>query len=122
MFDDLMQDLQEAIDRSLAWSETGWPVTFGARNVEVPSLKQAEALPRNCVFREEAVNYWQQAVLTGHDSAESGRKALLALKEGRISAVDDALYFAQYLEKPFAEHAATWRPLYESFHELVSDN
>lgn len=114
MFDDLILQLREAIESSEAWSDKGWPVTFGARNVDVPTLKQALALPKTCVFREEAINYWKQAQLTGHDSAEAGRKALAALEQGNLVAASDALYFAQYLEKPVAEHSRTWLPLYEA--------
>jgi len=115
MSEDMIYKVQEAIACSRTWAETGWPVTFGPRNVEVSSLKQAQSLPKNFVFRQEAINYWNQAKLTGHDAAESGQKALHALKNSNISAADDALYFCQFIEKPFVEYSKTWLPLYESF-------
>ncbi len=117
MSEDVIYQVEEAIASSEKWAETGWPVTFGPRNVEVSSLKQAQALPKNFVFRLEALNYWNQAKLTGHDAAESGKKALEALKSHNVHAADDALYFCQFLEKPFTEYSKTWLPLYEAFKE-----
>ncbi len=115
MSEDFINQVEEAIASSRKWAETGWPVTFGPRNVEVSSLKQAQSLPKNFIFRQEAANYWNQAKLTGNDAADSGQKALDALKKGNLSAVDNALYFCQFIEKPFTEDAKTWLPLYEAF-------
>lgn len=115
MSEDVIYQVQEAIASSRKWAETGWPVTFGPRNIEVSSLKQAESLPKTFVFRQEAANYWKQAKLTGNDAADSGQKALDALKNGNPSAAENALYFCQFIEKPFAEEAKTWLPLYEAF-------
>ena len=120
MSEDVIYQVQEAIECSRKWAETGWPVTFGPRNVEVSSLAQAQSLPKNFVFRQEAVNYWNQAKLTGNDAADSGRKALDALKNGNFSAAENALYFCQFIEKPFVECAKTWLPLYEVFKEQCS--
>ncbi|NTU59207.1 MAG: hypothetical protein HGB00_09905 [Chlorobiaceae bacterium] len=114
MMDDLIVMVEKAIESSSHWAETGWAATFGPRNIEVPNLKSAEALPRNVVSREEAVNYWKQVRLTGCDTAESGRKALAALKTGNCPAAADALYLCQYLEKPFEGQARTWLPVYEA--------
>jgi hypothetical protein len=120
MSEDVIYQVQEAIAVSQKWSETGWPVTFGPRHVEVSSLKQAQSLPKNFVFRQEAVNYWNQAKLTGNDAADSGQKALDALKSGDLFGAENALYFCQYIEKPFTEYAKTWLPLYEAFKEKLS--
>ncbi|MEI6652897.1 MAG: hypothetical protein WCL42_10035 [Chlorobiaceae bacterium] len=117
MSEDVIHQVQEAIACSRKWSETGWPVTFGSRNVEVSSLKQAESLPKNFVFRMEAINYWNQAKLTGNDAADSGQKALDALKNSNFFAADNALYFSRFIEKPFADYSKTWQPLYEAFKE-----
>ncbi len=117
MSEDLINQVQEAVACSRKWAETGWPVTFGPRNVEVSSLKQAESLPKNFVFRQEAANYWNQAKLTGNDAADSGQKALDALIKGNFSAAENALYFCQFIEKPFAEYSKTWLPLYDAFKE-----
>jgi hypothetical protein len=115
MSEDVIYQVQEAIACSRKWAETGWPVTFGPRNVDVSSLQQAQSLPKNFVFRLEAVNYWNQAKLTGNDAADSGQKALDALKNSNLSTAENALYFCQFIEKPFAEHSKTWLPLYEAF-------
>jgi len=119
MVDDVITSLQQAIEISRNWSKTGWSVTFGPRNIEVLSLEQAKALPKNIVFREEAVNYWRQAQLTGNDAADSGEKALKALKSGNLKVAADALYFAQYIEKPFAGYSRLWFDLYERLKALV---
>ena len=115
MYEELTRKVEAAVEASSHWSETGWPATFGTRNVEVPNLKAAEALPKTAVFREEAMNYWRQARLAGTDMAAAGRNALDALKRGDLAAADNALYLCQYLEKPFEGHANTWGPLYEEF-------
>ena len=121
MYDDLIHQVQEAIAYSGSWAEKGWPVTFGPNNIEVSSLKQAQALPRNFVYRDEAVNYWQQVLLTGNDTAGAGRKALAALQEGNLQAAADALYLSQYIEKPFAASSATWAPLYEALKQGMAE-
>jgi len=113
--DDMILMVEKAVENSSLWSETGWPATFGPRNVEVSNLKAAEALPKNAVYREEAVNYWKQARLIGSDTAEAGRKALESLKADRLAAADHALYLCQYLEKPFEGQSRTWLPVYEAF-------
>ncbi len=119
MSEDLIYQVQEAIATSRKWAETGWPVTFGPRNVEVSSLKQAESLPKNFVFRQEAANYWNQAKLTGNDAADSGQKALDAIISGNLSAAENALYFCQFIEKPFTENSKTWLPLYDALKERL---
>ncbi|HCD35679.1 hypothetical protein [Chlorobium phaeovibrioides] len=114
MYEELIGLVQQAIDASERWAETGWPVAFGSRNVSVPSLKEAEALPRTAVFRREAVNYWKQVQLTGADAAASGRKALRALKQGDLELAAGALYFCRYQEAPFASSTSTWTKLYDA--------
>jgi len=115
MMDDMIRQVEAAIDTCTRWHESGWAATFGVRNVEVPNLKAAESLPKTAVYRDEAVNYWLQVRLAGADTAESGRKALDALKRGDLEAAENALYFCQYIEKPLEGHANTWIPLYEAF-------
>ncbi|NTU92469.1 MAG: hypothetical protein HGA56_00470 [Chlorobiaceae bacterium] len=117
MKDEMMRWIEKAIEASSRWPETGWAATFGTRNVEVPNLKAAEALPKTAVYREEAVNYWHQVRLAGVDTAEAGRKALDALGHGDSCRAIDALYFCHYLEKPFEGRANTWIPLYEAIRE-----
>ncbi|NTW49072.1 MAG: hypothetical protein HGB19_04935 [Chlorobiales bacterium] len=120
MFEDIIRQIQDAIASSRKWAETGWSVAFGPRNIEISSLKQALALPKNSVFREEAINYWKQAELAGVDTSASGQKALDALKAGNPKAALDALYFSQFMEKPFAEFSKTWLPLYNAFKERLA--
>ncbi len=120
MYDDLIRQVQEAIECSRNWVEKGWPVAFGPRNIDVSSLKQAQALPRNFVFRDEAVNYWNQVLLTGTDTAAAGTKALEALKRGDLQAAADALYLSQYIEKPIAASSSTWAPLYETLKQRMA--
>jgi len=122
MSEDVINQVQKAIACSRKWAETGWPVTFGHRNVELSSLKQAESQPKNFIFRLEAINYWQQAKLTGNDAADSGQKALDALNNGDLSAAENALYFCQFIEKPFADYSKTWLPLYEAFKEKRAES
>ncbi len=116
MYEALIHQIEEALARTAAWAETGWPVTFGFRNVAVTSLKEALALPKNAVFRQEAINYWRQVELTAEDTSAYGRKAIDALRQCNIESAVNDLYFAQYMEKPFAEYARTWLPLYEALH------
>jgi len=113
--DDMILMVEKAIDSSLHWPETGWPATFGPRNIEVSSLKAAESLPKTAVYREEAINYWNQARLIGNDTADAGRRALESLKGDRLADAGSALYLCQYLEKPFELHSRTWLPIYEAF-------
>ena len=122
MSDDMIRRVETAIEASEHWTETGWPVSFGPRGVEVPNMKAAEELPRNAVYRQEALNYWLQVRLAGADTAEAGRRALRALREGCLDDADDALYLCHYLEKPFEGHAGTWIPLYEAFRTSRSIN
>lgn len=117
MYEALIQQTEEALRRTALWAETGWTATFGPRGVVVGSLKDAMALPRTAVYREEARNYWRQVVLTAEDTSAYGRKALEALKAGNIRKAADALYFAQYMEKPVAEQSRTWLSLYEAVME-----
>ncbi|NTW11216.1 MAG: hypothetical protein HGA26_07640 [Chlorobiaceae bacterium] len=115
MFEDVIGEVQKAVENSRHWAEKGWPVSFGPRNIAVNTLKEAEALPRTSAIRPEAVNYWKQARLTGNDAGDWGEKAIAALGAGNIKGAADALYFSQYLEKPFTEFSRTWQPLYDAF-------
>lgn len=114
MYEALIQQTEEALERASKWAETGWTAAFGPRGVVVGSLKESMALPRTAVCREEARNYWRQVELTAEDTSAYGRKALEALRAGDIGKATDALYFAQYMEKPIAEYSRTWLPLYEA--------
>jgi hypothetical protein len=114
MYEDLIKKTEAAIDTSLHWAERGWSVTFGPRQTEINSLQAAEELPDTFVYRMEAINYWKQARLTGHDAGVSGKKALASLKKGDLKDAEDHLYFSQYVEKPFEEFSKTWVSVYEA--------
>lgn len=119
MHEETIQQIEAAVAASRSWAETGWPASFGNRQVAVNSLKEAEALSRKEACRLEAVNYWKQVKLTGEDTAAAGGKALEALRRGDECAAADALYFCQYVEKPIADSSKTWAPLYEAFCSTV---
>ena len=114
MYEELIKKTEAAIDNSLHWAERGWSVTFGPRQTEINSLQAAEELPETFVYRMEAINYWKQARLTGHDAGVSGKKALASLKKGDLKDAEDHLYFSQYVEKPFEEYSKTWFSVYEA--------
>lgn len=120
MMEDMIRQVEAAIGTCTRWHETGWPATFGVRNVGVPNLNAAEALPKTAVYRDEALNYWRQVRLAGEDSAAWGKKALEALQRGDAEAAGDALYFCQFIEKPFEGHAGTWIPLHAAFRSVVA--
>ena len=92
MYESLIEQTQKAIEHSLKWAETGWGMTFGDRQVNVGSLKEAEELPPHFVYREEALNYWKQVQLTGSDAAASGKKALAALEREDFKGAEDFVY------------------------------
>ena len=79
MYEELIEQTEKAIDLSMNWAKRGWKVTFGPRQTNVSSLEEAEELDKTFVYRDEAVNYWKQARLTGYDAGISGQKALEAL-------------------------------------------
>ena len=122
MFEDLIKKTEKAIENSMNWSKTGWDITFGPRQTNVPSLEEAESLDKTFVYRDEAVNYWKQARLTGYDAGMSGKKALEALKNEDLKNAEDHLYFCQYIEKPFADFSNTWGGLYRAVKEKISDS
>ena len=122
MYDDLIKKTETAIDNSLHWAERGWSVTFGPRQTEINSLQAAEELPETYVYRMEAINYWKQVRLTGHDAGVSGQKALESLKKGDLRDAEDHLYFSQYVEKPFAEFSKTWVKVYEAAKAQMLDD
>ena len=71
-------------------------------------------MPKTFVYRAEAINYWNQAQMTGFDAGESGKLALESLKKGDLKDAEDRLYYCQYIEKPFAEFSNTWVSVHEA--------
>ena len=122
MYEDLIKETEKAIESSMNWAKNGWDVTFGPRHTNVSSLEEAEGLDKTFVYRDEAVNYWKQARLTGNDAGVSGKKALEALKKEDLKSAEDHLYFCQYIEKPFADSSKTWGDLYRVVKEKIASN
>jgi len=113
--------VEEAVKISRSWAENGWPMGFGPKSAEVNSLEAAEALPVSFIYREDAVNYWHQVELLGNDAADSGEKAISAMRSGDAKAVENALYLSQYIEKPLAGKTSTWKSLYEALKEKTAE-
>ncbi|KAB2891044.1 MAG: hypothetical protein F9K32_05830 [Desulfobulbaceae bacterium] len=108
---DLEHQLRQAIDRSRQWASDGWPVTFGDRGVVVSSLSEAQNLPLSAVCRMVALSYWQNVHQIGHEAATWGEKALRHLVDNDLRAVEAAVYYACYLERPLVRNTATWQPI-----------
>ena len=104
------------------WAKNGWDVSFGPRQTKVTSREEAEGLDKTFVYKDEAVNYWKQARLTGYDAGISGQKALEALKNEDLKSAEDHLYFCQYIEKPFADSSKTWADLYKDVKEKITSD
>lgn len=118
MYDDLKEQLKQAIERARNWSVDGWPVGFGPRRVDVPSLKAALDSPKTFAHRQEALGYWHNVKLISEDVTHNLEAALAALEKGDLKAVENKLYAAQYMEKPLEEHTKTSKPVYEAFKSL----
>ncbi|MBF0368755.1 MAG: hypothetical protein HQL52_04780 [Magnetococcales bacterium] len=110
----LLDQLSAAIGEARKWAETGWPMTFGRRDNAIPSLRVAEALPKNMVNRSEAVSYWQCMAEVGEETAAQGEKALQAAKDEAWSTAEGALYYAVFMEKRLTKPTETWRPVWEA--------
>ena len=122
MYEELIEKTEKAIELSMNWAKNGWDVSFGPRQTKVNSLEEAEGLDKTFVYRDEAVNYWKQARLTGYDAGVSGQKALEALKNEDLKSAEDHLYFCQYIEKPFADSSKTWADLYKDVKEKITSD
>lgn len=120
MYEKLIKQVVEAINLSSSWAQTGWKTSFGERGVEACSLPEALELASNFVYREEAVDYWTQVQLIGGDAAESGKKALDALKNGDLKRAEDSVYFSMYIEKPYAPNSNTWGPVHEALKQEMT--
>uniref|UniRef100_B3ELT0 Uncharacterized protein n=1 Tax=Chlorobium phaeobacteroides (strain BS1) TaxID=331678 RepID=B3ELT0_CHLPB len=121
MFEDMIPQVEEAVKISRSWANNGWSMGFGPKSAEVNSLEAAEALPVSFIYREDAVNYWHQVELLGNDAADSGEKAISAMRSGDATAVENALYLSQYIEKPLAGKTSTWKSLYEALKEKTAE-
>ncbi len=114
MFEDMIPRVEDAVQNSRKWAENGWQMGFGPKRAPVNCLKDAEALPRSFIYREESVNYWRQIRLMGNDAADAGEQAIEALKNGDIDAAEKALYLASYIERPYEMYTSDWKSLYEA--------
>ncbi len=114
IYSDLIALVIQGVDRSLAWAETGWQVTFGPGEVEVCSLQQALDLPENFVYREEALDYWHNIELLGRDAAACGEKAVTCLQKGDLKTAEAWVYQAFFIERPCVQYSETWKTIHES--------
>ncbi len=121
MFEDIIPRIEEAVESSRKWAENGWNMGFGPKSVAVTTLKEAEALPVSFIYREDSVNYWRQVQLMGNDAADSGEKAVEALKNGDIDAAEKALYLSSYIERPCEQYTSAWKSLYEAVKEKMEE-
>ena len=121
MFEDIIRRVEEAVGLSRKWAENGWNMGFGPKNVPVTSLKEAEALPVSFIYREESVNYWRQVRLMGDDAADSGEKAVEALKNSDVDTAEKALYLSSYIERPYENYTSSWKSLYETLKEKMAE-
>ncbi|MDP6246615.1 MAG: hypothetical protein QF560_01695 [SAR324 cluster bacterium] len=114
MYEDLIGQVEEAVALSRNWAHKGWEMNFGDRALNANSLSEAKALPRSFVFREEAINYWNQVELSSKDATEAGTQALEALKSDDLRSALDSVYLSLYIERPYAFGSKTWKSVYES--------
>ncbi|MBF0382517.1 MAG: hypothetical protein HQL69_15960 [Magnetococcales bacterium] len=105
-------ELDKAIATASSWAETGWSMTFGPRNVQVNSLKEAHELRNGFPQRLEAISYWEDIKTLGQETAQHGKKAKAALEKGDLNGAINALYLARYMEKRVDENSPTWGPAY----------
>ncbi len=121
IYSDLIALVEQGVARSLAWAQTGWQVTFGPGGVEVSSLQQAEALPENFVYREEALDYWHTVMQLGIEAAACGEKSITCLKKGDLKTAEDWVYQALFIERPCAQYSATWKTIHESLLSRIAE-
>ena len=114
MSSEFSKKVNEAINKSLQWSENGWKITFGRNEVPVNSLKDAESLPNQFVYKLEAVYYWKRVKEAGQEAAQYGEKARNALENGDKDKAVDALYAARFIETPYKKYSNTWEPVYKA--------
>ena len=114
MYEDLIEQVEKGIDRSLEWAQVGWLVTFGRNEVEVSSLQQAEDLPDNFVYREEALDYWHNVEQLGREAAAYGKKAIISLRGSDLQAAENSIHQALYIEQPCKKYSTTWRAVHGS--------
>ncbi len=113
-------DIENAVQATKRWAETGWPMTFGKLQRSVNTLTEANALEESFVYRLEAQSYWRRVKEAGGEAASWGERALAALRKGDVKDADDSLYFAVYLERPIRGDAPVWGPVYKKFKHHVS--
>ncbi len=112
MYEDLIELVDKAIDRSLEWAQVGWLVTFGKNGIEVSSLQKAKELPDNFIYHEEALDYWYNVEQLGREAASYGRKAIISLRGGNLNAAESSIYQALYIERSCEKYSTTWRAVY----------
>ena len=115
MSDAIKKQLNDAIQKAKNWAKVGWQVTFGPHGYEVNSITQANALPREFPYRQEAVGYWKNVEGLSIEVTKYLEGALKAVEQGNRKEAEDKLYFAQYYERPIERNSMTSKPMYDSF-------
>ena len=111
----IREKIQQANQAVKNWPKTGWKTTFGPKSTEVNSQKDASALPKGFPYRSEAVAYWDNVIILSQDIVVYLEKALAAFDKNDLAAVDDFLYYARYLAKPFENSIDTCTSVYDEF-------
>lgn len=118
--EEIAKEIEQALQVTRSWAETGWPMTFGKQLRAVNTITAANALEESFVYRQEAQSYWRRAKEAGGEAATWGERALAAVKKGDLKDADDSLYFALYLERPIRGDAPVWGPVYKKFKQHVA--
>lgn len=111
---DMIQMVEGALAKTKNWSTEGWVTNWGTRKTEINNLAEAEATPKEYVYRLEAIAYWKRVKNTSIEAAEWGERCLKALKSGNMVDAVDSAYYAMVVEKPMREKAPTWEPVYHA--------
>ncbi|OSM05102.1 hypothetical protein [Magnetofaba australis] len=114
----IISQLDQAIDAASKWADTGWTMKFGPYNDEVNSLQAAREKPETFVYRLEAIAYWEDIQEQGAETVAQGQKAKEALQNGNMMLARQAVHHAMFLEKKVNDKAPTWGKLFTAMSEL----
>ncbi|MDH5560650.1 MAG: hypothetical protein OEY59_07320 [Deltaproteobacteria bacterium] len=117
MKQEIKQEIAESLKKATNWTQEGWKTTFGPKNIEVNSLKQAQDLPKQFAYKLEAVDYWKTVGIIAKEVTLWLEKALVSFDKGDFKAVEDQVYFAKYVEKPYERVANTCKPLLDKIRQ-----
>lgn len=116
--EDAIKEIESALQKTEKWTQSGWNITFGRRNVEVNNKPDAEKLPFGTAYGLEAQEYWNMVELISKDCVTWGRRAIESLKKGDMRDADDSVYFAMHWEKQIDKSSPTWASAYSKVKSL----